>query len=79
MTNLIHLRIAYGLTQAKLEAMSGVSRWKIGLAETGRFKLEEGDLKKIGEALSFPANELLKNTICESIQKKKKAIRTNGD
>lgn len=49
MTKLKFLRLEQGKDQTQLEKDTGVKRWKISLAETGRFKLSEKDYEALSK------------------------------
>ena len=59
MTNLKCLRIAHNMTQSDVERLSGVPRWKISLAEAGRFALTESDASALAAVFDVSAATLL--------------------
>ena len=59
MNKLKFLRLALGYTQADLERMSEVERWKISIAEGGAQKISKEEMDRIAAVFEVPSNELL--------------------
>ena len=57
MTSLAYLRRQRGWSQAELARRSGLHPSTISLAESGRFRLSNTQLQKIGLALGVPGTE----------------------
>lgn len=51
--NLKSKRLGAGLSQLSLSLSTGVSRWRIGLAERGAIELRPDELKRIEQAFEL--------------------------
>jgi transcriptional regulator with XRE-family HTH domain len=61
MNRLKYLRLSHGMKQTELEDASGVRRWKLGLAESGKLQLEKDELEALAQVLCANPDELLRS------------------